>query len=67
MPLVLLEITRQVANAANFASHRGKIMFVKNPKLVSGNLGGLLHTEDTDSFKSFGELANVPGCKPFSK
>ena len=42
MPLVLLEITRQVANAENFASHRGKIMFVKKSKLVSGSPGGLL-------------------------
>ena len=51
MPLVLLEITRQVSNAENFASHRGKIMFVKNSKLVSGSPGGLLQKVDTDSHK----------------
>ena len=50
MPLVLLEITRQVANAENFASHRRKIMFVKNSKLVSGN-PELLQKLDTDSYK----------------
>jgi hypothetical protein len=49
MPLVLLEITRQVANAENFASHWRKIMFVKNSKLVSGN-PGLLQKLDTDSY-----------------
>ena len=51
MPLVLLEITRQVANAENFASHRGKIMFVKKSKLESGNTGVLLQKVDTDSYK----------------
>ena len=52
MPLVLLEITRQVANAENFASHRGKIMFVKNSKLVSGN-PGLLQKLDTVPINCF--------------